>query len=286
MTSRKLQVIKAVCDYYTLTRAQIQRLIGVANDRVVRGLLQELYAVRLVNRTRMQVVNPTAGSPAPVYFPTRLGAELVAAEYGDARYLSVTTKTPDWTHLYHWVEVADFHIYLDQAVAGLNGSVSLTGWYSEWDEIDPQGRQPHERFRLFTLIRDKPRLVCAPDAGFALQIGAHSKSYYLELDRSTSGIQQIAHSKSPGYAGLMIGNLHRRHFQTSAESFSVLHLSPTPARRDLLRKAFPGREGATLHRFAASPDWTSPTALTDPIFYSCDEEIPRPLVRLPLEGVA
>lgn len=285
LTPRKLAVIKAVCDYYTLTRALIQLIVGVANDRVMRDILQELCRAGLVNKTRMQAVNPAAGNPAPVYFPTRMGAELIAGETGVERYLSVCTKTPDWTHLWHWLGVAEFHVRLDQAVA-LHPGVSLLGWYGEWDEVNPHADKPQERYRIFSLIREKPRLVCAPDAVFAIGVGPHSKTYYLEFERSTSGIQQIAASKTPGYAAMLDGRLHQRHFQTTAESFTVLHLSPTPGRRDLLRKAVASKEGASLHRFASFTDWTQEKALTEAIFYSTDSDDPQPLIRLPKGGAA
>lgn len=274
-----------MCDYYTLDRSQVQRIVDVRNDRVMRAILQELHELRLVNKTRMQALNPAAGSPAPVYFPTRRGAELVAAEFSDERYLHVCTKTPDWTHLLHWLAVAEFHIRLDQAIAR-QSAVSLLGWYGEWDEVNPHAKQPHERYRIFTLIREKPRLVCAPDAAFAILVGSHSKTYYLEFDRGTSGLQQIANSKTPGYAALAAARLHSRHFETTAESFTVLHLSPSPARRDLLRKSIASKVGANLHRFAAFRDWTPEQALTGSIFYAADSDEPQPLVRLPAGGAA
>ena len=285
LSPRKLGAIKAVCDYYTLDRSQIQRLLGVRNDRVMRAILQELHSLGFVNKTRMQALNPAAGSPAPVYFPTRLGAELVAVELGDERYLHVCTKTPDWTHLLHWLAVAEFHVRLDGAIAQQT-AVSLIGWYGEWDEVNPHAKQPHERYRIFTLIREKPRLVCAPDGAFALLVGSHSKTYYLEFDRGTSGIQQIANSKTPGYAAVAVRRLHTRHFETTAESFTVLHVSLSAARRDLLRKSIASKEGANLHRFAAFTDWTPENALTGAIFYAPDSDEPQPLVRLPNGGAA
>lgn len=283
LSPRKLAVIKSVCDYYTMTRPMIQHVVGVANDRVMRAILQDLHATGLISKTRVQALNPTAGNPAPVYFPSRMGAELVAAECGDERYLHVTTKTPDWTHLFHWTAIAEVHIVLNEAVIR-HPDVSVLGWFGEWDEVNPHAREPHERYRIFTLIREKPRLVCAPDAAFALQVGQHSKTYYLELDRGTSGIQQIASSKTPGFAALLAGRHHERHFKTTAESFTVLHVCPTPGRRDLLRKAVASKEGAALHRFAAFADWTAEKALTAPIFFGTDGDDPQPLIRLPKGG--
>lgn len=285
LSPRKLAVMKCVCDYYTVTRPMIQRVVGVTNDRVMRAILQELHAAGLVSKTRMQVLNPSAGNPAPVYFPSRAGAEVVAAESGDERYLRVTTKTPDWTHLFHWTAVAEIHMRLDEAVR-VHPDVSVLGWFGEWDEVNPSAREPQDRYRIFTLIQEKPRLVCAPDAAFALAIGPHSKTYYLEVDRGTSGIQQIANSKTPGFAALFAHRLHQRHFTTTAESFTVLHISPSPGRRDLLRKAIASKEGAALHRFAAFADWTADKALTEPIFYGADDHEPQPLIRLPKGGAS
>lgn len=280
---RKFAMIKAVCDYYTLTRPMIQWIIGVKNDRAVRDDLSVLTRDGFIQKTRMQAVNPSVGNPAPVYFPSRKGAEYVAAETGDERYLRVCTKTPDWTHLWHWLGVSGVHITLDRAVA-LVPSVTVIGWYGEWDEVNPSAPVPQDRYRIYTLIREKPKLVCAPDACFALGIGQHSKTYYLELDRATSGIQQIAASKTPGYSALNSSGLHRRHFETTAESFTVLHLSPTPGRRDLLRRAITTKEGAELHRFASLSDWTPEKAITESIFYPCIGNEPQPLIRLPKGG--
>lgn len=283
---RKLAIVKAVCDYFTLTRPMIQDVVGMRNDRVVRANIQDLHIAGLINKTRVQAVNPISGNPAPVYFPSRIGGELIAAETGDERYLHVCTKTPDWMHLFHWLDVARVHITLDRAIKE-NPEVQLLGWFGEWDEVNPQAEKPQDRYRLYSLIREKPtRLVCAPDAAFAIAIGSHSKSYYLEQDRGSSGIQQIASSKTPGYSAMLANGLHRRHFSTTADSFTVLHLCPTPARRDFLRKAVASKEAAFLHRFAAFGEWTPEMALTAPIFYSCDSQEPQPLIRLPIGGAA
>ncbi len=273
---RKLLAVKAVCDYYTLLRKQIQDCLGITNDRVMRSMLQDLVVAGLINKTTMHVVNPSSGNPAPVYFPSRQGAELVAAHFGEERYLNVCYRTPTVSHLWHWTDVAETHLRLDQAIAKQN-AVTLMGWYGEWDEIDPSAVELQNRFRIYTVIREKPRLVNAPDAVFALQVGDHSKAFYLEIDRASSGISQICGSKAPGFAGLLSSGLHQKHFQTSADSFTVLHLSPTEGRRDLLRKAMAKKDAAYIHRFAVFADWTPEKALTAPIFYGCDSDEPKPL---------
>src|SRR5947209_6583380 len=100
MTPRLRNILKAVADYYTLTRAQIQDVCGESNDRVMRKLLLQLCQEKLLNKARMEVVNPGMGAPAPGYFPSRRGVEFLAAEV-DAKYLHACTQTPNWQHLYH-----------------------------------------------------------------------------------------------------------------------------------------------------------------------------------------
>ncbi|MBI1313261.1 hypothetical protein GC176_18370 [bacterium] len=283
LSPRKMKTTETVCRYYTVDRSQIQRIVNVPNDRVMRDILQQLFQAGLINKTRMQAVSPGMGSAAPVYFPTRKGAELVAAEFGDERYLYVCTRTPDWMHLLHWIGVAEFHLRLDQALEFCN-NVECLGWFGEWDEVNPHGTTPQERFRIYTLITEKPRLVCAPDAVFALRVdGVHSKMFFLELDRGTSSLQQIVKSKFPGFAALAERRLHRRLFDTSAELFTVLHISMSAARRDHLRKIAIGHPAAELHRFACMDDWTPEGALTNAIFYGCDDDTPQAIVRVPKE---
>lgn len=286
MSKHVIPALRAVARYYTMTRAQIQRAVGVRNDRFMRELLLGLVRQKLLNKTRMEVVNPGAGAPAPVYYPSRTGCEYLAAELKDERYLRVMTRSPDWTRLYHWCELAERHWTLDRAVelCGAASQVSIGGWLNEYDVANPEEREPQKRYSLYTLLREKPRLVCAPDAAMLLCVRSYAKVYYVEIDRGTSGVAQIAASKTPGYAQLAIEKAHRRHFETNVDTFTVLSLSPSAGRRDLLRAALAKKEGAHLWRFAAAPEFTPDSAaLHGAIWYPCEGEA-QPLVRPPAEG--
>lgn len=278
LTSKKLEILRVVAHYVILLRTQIQRLVGIKSDRHMRALLQQLCCAGLLQKTRMQVVNDRSGAPAPVYFSTKKGLELIAGLGGGDQDLHACTRTPDWQHLYHWVSVSESHIRLDQAIQR-DSRVQLLGWFGEWDEVNPAAKAPEDRFRLYTLLRERPRLVCVPDAAFALAVSTDvSKTYYLEMDLGTSGIRQIASSKSPGYFELFRSGKFRRHFATSADAFSVLHISPTPARRDSLRKAFLSKPGNELHFFAAWNDWIPERLLREPVFYGPQRDEPKPLI--------
>src|SRR5262245_9731175 len=99
MTPRLLNILKAVADYFALTRVQIQGVCGETNDRITRKLIDQLCRLGLIRRNRMEVVNPGMGASAPVYSLTRKGAEFLAAEV-DEGYLHACTITPQWTTLY------------------------------------------------------------------------------------------------------------------------------------------------------------------------------------------
>lgn len=272
VTERDKSVLRAVAHYYTLTRQQIGALCfpDDRDGRITRTRLQKLLEARLLNRTRMEVINPSvgAGIGAPVYYPARLGCEFLAQETGDDAYLSVTTQAPNWTNLYHWVAVAQVHILLDQAAA-CAPDVTVDAWYGEWSVANPDEDLPEKRYRLYTVVSpEKPRVVCVPDAAFLLSKGGYRKVMYLELDRDTTReASRVIAQKGPGYAGLAKTAGHRRHFPTAnVEKFSVLLIAPTERRRDALLKAVQGKEAADRWFFAAISDLTQESFLFAPVF--------------------
>lgn len=280
ITPYHIAILTVVGKYYTLTRAMIQKLC-CPNDktgRVTRKRIQQLVELGLLSKAYMEVVNPASREgAAPVYYPSRKGLEFLACELEDESWLDRCTQTPNWQHLLHWVTVARFHILLDEGISQQDDA-HLGGWLGEWDTANPKEREPQKRYRLYTLLKEKPRLVCNPDAAFLLCVSKYAKIYYVEIDRGTSGIQQIAHSKTPGYAALSQMKLHVRHFETNTESFFVLNVSPTAQRRDMLRKAMSDKRGAELWKFAAWPDLTPDNVLYGPVWFRCDGE-GQPLIR-------
>lgn len=280
ITTRDIAVLIALAIYYTLTRTLIGRLCfpDDKDGRITRGRLQKLLDVGLVHRTRMEVVNPAMGAPAPVYYLSRKGAGFLAQETGDERYLAACTECPNWQHLYHWVAVAEFHILLDRAVALLPG-VSVDGWLGEWSVANPDEKLPEKRYKLYTLLNDKvvngkPRLCCIPDAAALLSKDGYSKVLYIERDRDTTQpADRVAAQKAQGYAGLAERGWHTRHFpETNVPKFLVLMAAPTERRRDSLMKAIAPKPGADLWRFASMTDLTEQTLLTAPVWRTAQGE--------------
>lgn len=269
---RDIEVIASVTRYYTLTRAQINRL-HFANDhdgRITRKRLSIIHGEGLINRTNMQVVSPAMGAPAYVYYPSAQGCAFLAQELKDEQFKSACTLTPNWMHLYHWVEVAQTHITLDHAAMNIPG-VKVESWISEWSIANPDEKEPEKRYKLYTKLGQK--LVCAPDAAFLLEKEGFRKAYYIEQDRDTTkNADRVAAQKCHGFAGLFEKRAHiSRHFpQCNVEKFAVLFVTPTPRRRDALRAAFRSKPAPWLYKFASQTELAPDTFLAGPIWYPCD----------------
>jgi len=280
VTERDIEILRAVAVYYVLSRADIQRLC-FPNDgtgRATRRRLQTLVSAGLLNRTRAPVFNPQGGSAWPAYYPSRRGLELLAEYLDDDRFLAVSSRCPEPYHLLHWLAVTQTHIALDSAIARQE-AVQCDKWLNEWDTANPDEPQPERRFQLYTLLREHPRLICAPDAAFLLALGPHRKCYYVEQDRATVGVKQFAARKVPGYFELARRCGHRRHFpEATIDPFGVLTIVPTARRRDALKKAVRGKHGADLWKFASQTDLTPETFLFEPVFHPCEGD-PVPLVK-------
>lgn len=279
ITDRDISILVALVRYYVLNRQQIQRLVFPTdgNGRITRRRLQGLLVEHLISKQTVQFCHPTA-SPAPVYFPAKKGCELLADHFEDPQFLVTPTQAPIPHHTFHWLAVSDTHIAFDEALKTAEG-VAIDGWLNEWDVCNKDESQPEKRFQLYTVLKERPRLVCVPDAAFLLSMSGQSKVYYVEQDRATSGSRQIANSKTAGYAEMAERMLHRRHFPAaSLDQFSVLMVCPGAKRRDVLRRAIMGKPGWELWRFVAAEDLLPEKLLYEPIYYTCDGG-PQPLLR-------
>lgn len=280
ITERDFGVLRDVARYSVLSRMQVQRLNFPDDDsgRVTRRRLQTLVDAKLLNRTPTPVFNSAGGSAWPAYYSSRKGLELLAEQLADERFLGLSCQTPQAHHLLHWLAVSETHILLDQAIAAQT-TVSCDGWINEWDTVCTEETLPEKRYRLYSLLQSEPRLVCAPDAGFLLAAHGYRKIFYLEQDRQTSGVKQIAASKCRGYAGLLAQQGQRHHFpQANVAGFTVLLIAPNERRRDALRKAFGDKPAAHVWKFASVTDLSVESFLFQPVFYPVNGD-PAPIVR-------
>lgn len=280
ITERDIEILRAIARYYVLSRTLVQSLCFPKDKtgRATRRRLQTLVRSGFIRRCRTPLFNPAGGSSWPVYFPTQFGLKFLAEHLDDVSFLALCTRSPEPLYIHHTLAITTTHIAIDQAISRQK-TVRMEGWVNEWDTVNPDETQPERRYRLYTLLRQNPRLVCVPDAAFLLGVGEHRKTFYLEQDRATTGVRQLAARKTPGYAELFKRNGHKRHFpQATVSGFTVLLIAPTHRRRDSLRKAIKDKPGADLWKFAAQPDLTPESFLHDPVFFPCEGD-PVPLVK-------
>jgi hypothetical protein len=270
---RDVAILESVFRYYVLTRAQVVRLHfrpGPTRDRIARKRLQHLAGEKLLNVARLRY-SPDATAATHVYYPSRRGAEFLAARLGDESYLARTCQCPQQYCLFHWIRLTDRHLMLDRAVA-LQTEACVPCWYSEWDVVNPAEsvHRPEKRFRLYTLLQEESkRLVCAPDAAFLMTAGGHGKVFYVEEDRHTESAERYVNAKVKGYAELHARRGHRRHFpEATADDFTVLMFSPDETRRKALCTAMKGKPGERLWRFCSVAGLTAETLLHEPVFHA------------------
>ena len=280
LTERDLAVLLALDRYYVLSRPQIQRLCFPTDvtGRVTRRRLQALVSQGLVNRHRAEIVYPHRIPAGSIYYPAPKGCELLSETRSDDRYLVTPTQCPQPHHALHWLAVSETHIALDAAILAQR-DVELVDWVNEWDIVNKDEDRPDKRYRLYTLLREEPRLVCAPDAAFVLASGAFTKVFFVEQDRGTSGARQVAARKIKGYASMQQYGRHREKFPAlNVSQLTVLCIAPTAGRRDALRRAFAGKPASELWKFTAVCDLAPEAFLHAPIFYPAKGE-PVPLVK-------
>lgn len=285
LTSNHISILKFVATYFCVTRMQINRSLfpDDKSGRSTRKWLKFLADSKLIRKNNMQVVNPSGGAPAPVYSPTQLGIEFLACELKDEQWLHVCTQTPNWQNLHHWTAIAEFHIVLDAAMAKQD-EVSVDRFVTEWQIANPEEKAPEKKFTLFTILREQPRLVINPDAGFVLSTRGHKKVFFLEIDRGTSGVKQIAASKTPGFSELAKQKKHFKLFpESNVEDFTVLNVVPTAFRIKILREAFQQKAGANLWKWVSVEDVSPEKLLFEAIIVDLEGNT-RPLIKLPTRG--
>ena len=268
MTDRDMCVLKALAQYYCLNRPQLQKLC-FPNDktgRITRRRLQALVSKQLINRHRAEVVYPQTVQAGSIYYPAKQGCQLLAEIEADDRHLLTPTQCPQPHHIMHWLAVSQTHILLNGAIR-LQNSVSVGSWTNEWDIINKDEADPAKRFKLYTVLQEAPKLICAPDAAFILSYQGYSKVFYLEQDRATTGAKQVAARKVKGYAAMQQQNFHRQQFpKANVSSLTVLCITPTSGRRDALRRAFQNKPGNELWKFASAKELVETAFLHEALF--------------------
>lgn len=250
ITPNDVLLLRSLAHYYVLTREQIQQICFPSHQsgRSTRRHLLKLRNSGLIERHSVVALLPNNAGAAPVYYPTKKGAEFLASQLNDEKFLTTNTNCPRADRLSHWISLNATRIIVEAAIAKQT-EVRLDGWISEWQTVNPDARAS-DRFVLHTQLNQNPPLSCSPDAAFQLESRGHRKVYYVEQDRATSSPQQIAARKTKGYAELATRQGHRRHFpNTTIDQFGVLFITTNAYRCRATAKELEGKPRPDLWLF-------------------------------------
>ena len=279
ITSLDISVLATLARYYCLCRPQLQTLCfpDHTDSRSLRNRLDKLRKGGYTSKTKCLIPYRGGSAGCPVWYLTRNAAEVLAEYYDDETYLALNTRPPRETILFHWLAINDTHIAIEQATTA-HTDVSLTDWTNEWEVVNKDAARAAQ-YSLQTVFRQTPPLSCSPDAGWLLGYGEHQIVFYLEQDRNTSGVKQIAASKCKGYAELANRNGHRKHFAaTTLDRFRVLMVTTHHGRRKALARAIKGAERSDLWLFVCQDELTADNFPFGDVFYDCEGNA-GPLIR-------
>ena len=256
-----------------MSRPQIQRLCYPTDKdgRITRRRLLKLAQGGFIRRRNMEVVNARDGNGIPVYHIDQKGRQFLSEQLRDDRLLVKTQELPQPGHLRHAIALTDTHILLDQAIAQ-QSEVKLCRWITEGEVVNSEESDRSKQFSLRTVFQERsPRVECRPDAAFMLEYKGHRGVFYVEQDRDRTFHRQVAQRKSRGYKLAVDQRIHKKQFpETTLDHFNVLFVTPTPERRDAIRRAFRGREADSIYMLTSMTELKLESFLHEPIFYRCD----------------
>ena len=281
LTFLDMTILKTICQYYVLTREQIQKICSPehSSGRGTRKRLSRLCVGGYINKHRVPVVLPDNRGAAPVYQPTKKGADLVAAYFDDPSFYATNTKHPRADRVAHWVAINNERMKIEAAIE-LLPQIQLAKWVTEWETINKEAEKK-ERYCLHTQISKSPPLSCSPDAAFLIEYQGENMVYYLEKDLGTSSPKQIAVRKSKGYAALAKHELHRKHFpETTRSDFRVLFVTTGEKRALATQKQMNEKAGKELWLMISDKRATANNYFTGEIALDYKGNL-GPLLRLP-----
>lgn len=244
-----------------------------------RGRLRKLSAASLVRRFNMQVVSESTKDAQRVWTLTQEGALQLSILDADSSWLRwLPPNTGNWQNYAHNVKLTELMVPVRAAIEAQTRIV-MSGLCFEHTVINAAEREPHRRFKLYTVTQDVPRkLICHPDVGFQLMVGAYKMAFYVELETGSDGSpNRVCRKKSPGYGTLHSTGKYRLHFP-EAQAMRVLYVVPN-GWRETMRTEMRGKAGAELCLFAHRSDITRESFLYHTIWVGCDDGPPRPLIR-------
>lgn len=262
ITDRDVRFLQLLATAYLLTAKQAVELV-YGEPRVCRRRTKALTNARIINRY------PKKHEPErrPVFYLARAGRDLLADRERDASIDAKPTKLLcNPAHVAHAVSVGQLLLDLPNAFEQRDDLVLASSCH-EHEPVNPEA-EPAKRKRLYTVLKERPRLVCMPDASFEVTRGADRVPFLVEYETGATGVKQVAQRKWQGYQQMAASGHYKTLFpHCTASRFLVLVVCPNAGYRDRLAKELP-KVDANEHRFwrlVSKEDLDPKKFLTEPI---------------------
>ncbi len=277
---RDFMVLLILARFLILDTRKIQQLCYPTDTsgRIARRRLLAMLKAGYIKR-RVERIAGSPGGPMNHYQIDDRGKKYIAEKQNCEKYYFKPTTLRQPQHLRHYCAVAAIAMLFEAALR-VNSAVKFRAWFNEEEIINWQEPDESKHRKLFTIVQEKPRITCEPDAAFVIEYQGAQRVCYIERERGTNGPKWVAKKKAPGYHLLQRRKLHHQHFpEVAGEDFDVLLIGESPVHRDRLRKFFREVPGKELWLFADVHDLHPETFFFEPVWYPAAQGEPLPLIQ-------
>ena len=283
MQERDWRVLRQLARHLLLRTREIQQRCYPSDStgRITRRRMLKMLKEGYVKRRTLNS-DGTLGGPHFLYQLDTKGVETLAVKYGLDHFLYKPTSLRQPMHLRHYAEMSHISLAFEDALKA-NRSVIFKAWYNEEEVVNPMEQEASKHRKLFTVVKNRPRVVCAPDAALMIEFQGAKRACYVELERGTSGPRNVAKKKAEGFDLLHKRKLHHQHFPDLSEpNFDVLCVAQNRVHRDQLRRAFKDAPGKQLWLFVDKNQLSAESFFFKPVWY--DVANPNPISFIQLSG--
>lgn len=259
LTARDVEIVVHCFEHQWLSRAQLQRLVGVAGVTRMNQRLRQLYDHQFLGRMRAGTIG--AGLQ-PVYLAGEAAVPLLAERTGlteaEVRAHLREDARASAALLPHDLQVNDVRIALTHAIHS-GAHLRLDCWRNARDAFDA--------YNAGRALR--------PDGYFRFWEGDLLHSYFLEVDRGTANLTRWR-AKVERYLDYLDNGFYTaRH---GLKRFRVMVTAPSPSRLHHLMRAT-AEVTSRNFCFALTDDVSAVRQLRQPLWRSVGSGVPEPLLR-------
>ena len=280
MQERDWKVLRLLARHLLLRSREIQRRCYVRDitGRITRRRLLKMLKAGYIKRRTLNS-DGKLGGPHFLYQLDSKGVEALAVKYGLDHFLYKPTSLRQPMHLRHYAELAEVSLAFEDSLKA-HRDVTFKAWFNEEEVVNFLETDNSKHHKLFTVVKNRPRIVCAPDAAFMIEYQGALRACYIELERGTSGPRHVTKKKADGFDLLHKRKLHHQHFADLNEpNFDVLCVAPNRVHRDHLRRAFKDASGKQLWLFVDKNQLNADSFFFKPIWYDVTNKNPIPLIQ-------